>query len=384
VISIASNPFQDVVDLIGYCPLNGEFISTDSASEPLESFYISEYLRLAAVADTRRINVCGDDYLGVSFNINRPSNIISIASKLPSLISEYRDTPIQAHLLRVASDSNKYRAKEEVRILFEMLRMDFEAMKLGGPQNPWDLILGPQQAIAEKEASGAIDTWKEYLTVQESITFFRLAVCRYEALAEVHHFERDEADSEYEVPTSIDGKKVYGIEGDFVVGGELQCWDERYIDIPWGYITAAISWVSRMGFKEFYDRDFSLRNFIAKGSTLNAYCPGGTEIDCHDKIAQITAKGINGNLRYYLGRQTDRATGLSHELWIEPVDDGASCAIYETREFDNASARFPNEEPTCEVTRVGVFNIEEARHFFAFRHFVVRSAIWDLCYRGNR
>jgi hypothetical protein len=383
---MADNPFPDIEDLIGYCTLDGEFISTDPVSQPLESFYLPGYLRLVEGTGTRRINVCGAgfwdaDYLGVSFSINPPTNVISIVSNLPSIISGYQDAPIQAHVLRVAPNSNKHRAESEIRVLIEMLKMDLEKLRLGDPKHPWDFTLGLQRIIAQKEAFGAIDSWNEYLIVQESITYCRLAICRYEALAEVHLFEGDDAESEIQLPIEIDGKEVFGIEGDYIVGGELQCWDERYIEIPWGSVSSAMSWISHMGFDKYVNHDFSIREFISKGSTLNAYCPGGTEIDSVEAISEITSKGVNGGFRYYLGRQTDRANRYSNEYWIEPLDEGEICDIYETREFDNSSARFPNEEPSCEVIKVGTFNLEQALDFFAHHHFAVRSVIWNLCYQ---
>ncbi len=53
----------------------------------------------------------------------------------------------------------------------------------------------------------------------------RLFTGRYEALLESSAFYNEETE-DYELPEEIDGKLVKGIEDEYVVGGELECFDD--------------------------------------------------------------------------------------------------------------------------------------------------------------
>jgi hypothetical protein len=73
-----------------------------------------------------------------------------------------------------------------------------------------------------------------------------LAVCRYEALASAEEFVNEKG--ELNLPESIAGKTVVGIEDEWIVGGELACHGSR-----WTYrateISSAIDWVRLNGWK---------------------------------------------------------------------------------------------------------------------------------------
>ena len=95
--------------------------------------------------------------------------------------------------------------------------------------------------IAERARSSAEDCWQEFLrlTPNEDGTA-TLAVCRYEVLASAEYFANERG--EVNLPDQIAGKTVVGVEGDWIVGGELIC-----CGAGWTYslteISSAIDWV---------------------------------------------------------------------------------------------------------------------------------------------
>jgi hypothetical protein len=99
--------------------------------------------------------------------------------------------------------------------------------------------------IAERARSSMAACEREYLrlTPNEDGTA-TLAVCRYEALASAKEFVNKKG--EENLPDSIAGKTVVGIEDEWIVGGELACHGLR-----WTYrateISSAIDWVRLNG-----------------------------------------------------------------------------------------------------------------------------------------
>ena len=57
---------------------------------------------------------------------------------------------------------------------------------------------------------------------------YRLVTGRYEALAELA-FYYNEKTEEYEMPDAIDGKSVHGVDDDYVIGGELGCFEDEEV-----------------------------------------------------------------------------------------------------------------------------------------------------------
>ena len=95
--------------------------------------------------------------------------------------------------------------------------------------------------IAERERSSIAACEREYLRlVRNEDGTATLAVCRYEALANAEEFINEKG--EMNLPDSIAGKTVVGIEDEWIVGGELACHGSR-----WTYrateISNAIDWV---------------------------------------------------------------------------------------------------------------------------------------------
>jgi hypothetical protein len=99
--------------------------------------------------------------------------------------------------------------------------------------------------IAERVRSSMADCEREYLrlTPNEDGTA-TLAVCRYEALASAEEFVNEKG--EENLPDSIAGKTVVGIEDEWIVGGELACHGSR-CTYRATEISSAIDWVRLNG-----------------------------------------------------------------------------------------------------------------------------------------
>lgn len=88
--------------------------------------------------------------------------------------------------------------------------------------------------------------WNEYLCLtQNGNGNATLEVCRYEALAEIPQDE----DWDEVLPEEIEGKKVIGVEDDFIVGGELDCYDERVLTYSADNFEQAIDWIKSEHFE---------------------------------------------------------------------------------------------------------------------------------------
>jgi hypothetical protein len=95
--------------------------------------------------------------------------------------------------------------------------------------------------IAERGQSSMMDCWQEYLRLARNKDgSATLAVCRYEPLASAEQFTDEQG--ELSLPDEIAGKTVVGVEGEWIVGGELTCSGSG-----WTYsateISSAIDWV---------------------------------------------------------------------------------------------------------------------------------------------
>jgi len=88
-----------------------------------------------------------------------------------------------------------------------------------------------QIVLAEQEHSSMASTWTEYLVLERQATQkgWKLFVGKYEALAGCGAYY-DEDINEYKLPKTINGKKVAGIDDEWVVGGPLQAWEHPAIN----------------------------------------------------------------------------------------------------------------------------------------------------------
>ena len=80
--------------------------------------------------------------------------------------------------------------------------------------------IGSIEIIGEFERSTRASTWNEYLCIERrSQTSFLLSVRGYDVLGEVTEYTND--DGKIDLPDTIDGNDVHGIEDMYVVGGYL-------------------------------------------------------------------------------------------------------------------------------------------------------------------
>jgi hypothetical protein len=95
--------------------------------------------------------------------------------------------------------------------------------------------------IAERERSSVTGCWREFLRLAPNADgSATLAVCRYEALANADEFVNEKG--ELNLPDSVAGKMVVGVEDERIVGGALVCngsiWTFRETEI-----SRAIDWL---------------------------------------------------------------------------------------------------------------------------------------------
>jgi hypothetical protein len=83
--------------------------------------------------------------------------------------------------------------------------------------------------LASREQSSMVSTWTEYLCLQQDESGgYKLFTGRYEALAECKQFFNEET-GECDIPEEINGQQVVGVDDDYVVGGELGCFDNEQV-----------------------------------------------------------------------------------------------------------------------------------------------------------
>ena len=74
--------------------------------------------------------------------------------------------------------------------------------------------------IDERENSGWVDSWTEYLCLEELSEEFELTIRSNEILAEAMEYV-DEEGEELELPEKINGEFVHCRDGDFILGENL-------------------------------------------------------------------------------------------------------------------------------------------------------------------
>lgn len=76
------------------------------------------------------------------------------------------------------------------------------------------------KVLSEKYDSNMMDTWTVYLMLVQHLDFtFEIGGAQYEILGTASGYSDE--DGEILLPQEIDGKSVFGVEGDYVLGGEL-------------------------------------------------------------------------------------------------------------------------------------------------------------------
>ena len=134
-----------------------------------------------------------------------------------------------------------------------------------------DLII-----IDERESSGWVDSWTEYLCLKEIPEGFELSIRSHEILAEAMEYV-DEEGEDLELPDKINGKSVYCRDGDFIIGEVLvvrpdtDCGEEsmgsiKFNDVNGGSFRTIVSSVNSK-LKEFrklnfYEKKFKLYTIV--------------------------------------------------------------------------------------------------------------------------
>ena len=86
------------------------------------------------------------------------------------------------------------------------------------------------EVFSEKYDSNMMDTWTVYLLlVQHLDGTFEIGGAQYEILGTASSYSDE--DGKILLPQKIDGKSVFGVEGDYVVGGELSLELSQYSTI---------------------------------------------------------------------------------------------------------------------------------------------------------
>ena len=103
------------------------------------------------------------------------------------------------------------------------------------------------RVLLKGEFSSPASSWTEYLCLACEGHTVQLMSCGYEVLAEASEYavENECGDVEYQLPPSIDGKVVVGIEGgEYVIGGHLVPQDDdAEIELEPGQIEEAREWL---------------------------------------------------------------------------------------------------------------------------------------------
>jgi hypothetical protein len=81
--------------------------------------------------------------------------------------------------------------------------------------------------VSSREGSGMTSTWREYLCLTYGDkSGYRIFEGRYKALGDKEEYYDEELE-DFNLPESIDGELVSGIEDDYVVGGDLSYESEK-------------------------------------------------------------------------------------------------------------------------------------------------------------
>jgi hypothetical protein len=98
-----------------------------------------------------------------------------------------------------------------------------------------------------------------------------LDIRQYEVLAEADRFEND--NGELELPDSINGKAVIGLEDGYVVGGDLQRSDDWELCVAHAHVESAV-----VTLREQFDLDDEAVTLLKNAASEAAYELGAEEL----------------------------------------------------------------------------------------------------------
>jgi len=128
---------------------------------------------------------------------------------------------------------------------------------------------GEPEVILIAEFSGAHDAWVEHLCIERNADgTISLSSRSHAALAEVADFVDDEGG--VRLPEAVDGVRVGGYEGNYVVGEDLLTHDdEAEITLPVGAEAEAKSWLADRGWDKKAGFDAAWKQIAAALSARN-------------------------------------------------------------------------------------------------------------------
>lgn len=93
-----------------------------------------------------------------------------------------------------------------------------------------------------------VSCWDEFLCLtMGGEKGYKLFTGQYEALASKYDYF-DEETEDYELPDEIDGVPVIGINDEYIVGGELQCFDDsQTVEFDDTEDPALAQWLTKSG-----------------------------------------------------------------------------------------------------------------------------------------
>jgi hypothetical protein len=116
------------------------------------------------------------------------------------------------------------------------------------------------KVVASREGSSMVSTWTEYLRLSKVASGTALLeVCMYEPIAEAPVSEDDE---DPPLPDEIGGKKVIGVDDEWIVGGDLVCVEDGAYEFDRIRIDQAVEWLKSRYWKVTTELQDELRNAL--------------------------------------------------------------------------------------------------------------------------
>lgn len=108
----------------------------------------------------------------------------------------------------------------------------------------------PRELIAVRTESTMVSSWNEYLCVRNlSDGKAIVEICGYETLSPDEWEWEDEEGNENTLPEKFNGKSVVGVEDGYLVGGDLQCFNEEdRKEYDKEGLEQVLTWIKNRGF----------------------------------------------------------------------------------------------------------------------------------------
>lgn len=170
----------------------------------------------------------------------------NIEDLIPTRLAVEKKLRVNGYLFRGDTPSGKTDDFTDDQII-EMVRRARKANIAMGKLR--EMQVGDLAVLTEREESSMASVWNVYLCLKRKSEYrYELSIRRYEALVEAAEYYDDEQE-DYILPDEIDGIPVVGLEDDYVVGGELQFYnDDEAIEFATLYSYAVRAWLKENRF----------------------------------------------------------------------------------------------------------------------------------------